>query len=174
APITDAPAPAAPPSPSPVDPFEVEAARKQALRSCRRAAAKRATKIARLRGGKLCLRRYARTPGRVMRVTARATSATALVLGFSAPGSDGRTAPAARRYLIKQSLRPIRTPTEFRRAHSLCRGSCAFPVTEVGTKISLAVTQLRRHSSYYYAVAARDNVSNRLGPRSFSATGRTR
>jgi hypothetical protein len=157
-----------------VDPFAAEAARKQALRSCRRAAAKRSTKIARLRGAKLCLRRYARTPGRVARVTARPTSATALVLSFSAPGSDGRTAPAARRYLIKQSLRPIRTPTQFTRAHSLCRGSCSFAVREVGTKISLAVTHLRRRTTYYYAVAARDNVSNRLGPRSFTATGRTR
>jgi phosphodiesterase/alkaline phosphatase D-like protein len=39
-------------------------------------------------------------------------------------------------------------------------------VTEVGSQIELTVTDLRPNTTYFYALAARDNVSRRLGPRS--------
>jgi len=108
-------------------------------------------------------------------LTARALAPTKILLSFRATGSDGSKAPAARAYLVKQSRRPIRTGRDFRRAAALCGGSCTFRrATEVGTRITLIVSDLRRHRRYFYAVAARDNVSKRLGRRSPTARVRTR
>ena len=122
-----------------------------------------------------CLKRYGRTPGRVTRPAARAVSKTKVILTFNAPGSDGHRPPASRTYLVKQSRRPIRGSRAFRRARSLCRGRCRFStVTRVGAQITLTVTGLRPRTTYYYAVAARDNVSGRLGPRSRTVRARTR
>ena len=121
------------------------------------------------------MRRYGRTPGRVTGLKAAAVSKTRIVLRFIAPGSDGRKPPAARTYVIKQSLRPIRGARGFRRAQTLCKGRCRFPeVTEVGAPIKLTVKQLLPRTTYYYAVAARDNVSGRLGARSRPAKAKTR
>jgi alpha-tubulin suppressor-like RCC1 family protein len=122
-----------------------------------------------------CMSRFGRTPGRVTTVSARVSSSGRLiVLRFRAPGSDGSKPPAARGYLVKQSLRPIRTARDFARADALCKGTCRFKVTPVGASITLNVNQLRRRTTYYYAVAARDNVSNRPGPRSRTVSARTR
>jgi alpha-tubulin suppressor-like RCC1 family protein len=121
-----------------------------------------------------CLSRFGRTPGRVTVLAARATSAGRIVLTFSAPGSDGASAPAARTYVVKQSPRPIRSALDFQRAHALCKGVCSFPVTQLRAAITLQVTQLRRNTTYYYAVVARDNVSHRPGPRSKTVSARTR
>jgi hypothetical protein len=44
---------------------------------------------------------------------------------------------------------------------------------DVNTPVELRVNDLRRRTTYYYAVAARDNVSGRLGPRSKTAKART-
>ncbi len=62
----------------------------------------------------------------------------------------------------------------FRRGQSLCKGACRFSITNVGSKLMLTVTGLRPHTTYYYAVAARDNVSGRPGPRSRAVSVRTR
>jgi len=96
------------------------------------------------------------------------------VLTFKATGSDGSRPPAARTYLIKQSRRPIRTARGFARASSLCKGRCSFTVTKVGATVSLTVTNLRRRARYYFAIAARDNVSKRTGPRSRTVKTRVR
>ncbi len=96
------------------------------------------------------------------------------MLSFPASGSDGPNPPAARVYLIKQSTRPIRGARDFRRAQTLCHGNCRFAATSVGTLITLTITHLVPHSTYYYAIAARDNVSGRPGPRSATAQVRTR
>ena len=106
-------------------------------------------------------------------MTARAVSKTKIVLSFRAPGTDGARPPAARAYLVKQSTRPIRGRRGFRRAQTLCNGSCRFAITKVGTEIKLTITDLRPNTTYYYAVAARDNVSRRLGPRSQVVRART-
>jgi len=122
-----------------------------------------------------CLRRHGRTPGRVSALQAHAVSKRKIVLSFNAPGSDGAKAPAARSYLVKQSRRPIRGARDFRRAQTLCRGSCRFPkLTRVGATLKLTINKLRPRTTYYYAVAARDNVSRRLGRRSRAAKARTR
>ncbi len=157
----------------PVDPYVSQALRAQALSKCLKKAARGTTRH-RTRAQKSCLKRYGRTPGRVTRVRARAVSPTAVVLSFTAPGSDGPTSPPARAYLIKQSSRPIRGSRAFRRAETLCKGSCRFKVASVGTRVILTITHLRPHSTYYYAIVARDNVSGRLGPRSPTAAIRTR
>ena len=47
-------------------------------------------------------------------------------------------------------------------------------MTKLGADITLTVTELRRRTTYHYAVAARDNVSTRCGPRSAAVTARTR
>ena len=125
------------------------------------------------RARQVCSQRHGRTPGRVLKLRARARSRTAIVLTFSAPGTDGRRGPAARRYLIKQSLRPLRSRRDIARAPALCRGSCRFSVTHIGTRISLNVTNLRPRTRYHYRVAAYDNVSGRPG-RSRGITVRTR
>jgi len=93
-------------------------------------------------------------------------SQTSVVLEFRAPGTNRARAPAARSYLVKQSTGPIRGSSGFRRAQALCDGSCRFKVTRVGTRLALTITGLRPRTTYYYSVAARDNVTRRLGPRS--------
>jgi len=169
-------APAATPHTSrghPVDPLELETARARGLSRCLATAAHGA-KRQRSRARRACLTRYARTPGRVSGLHARALSNTAVLLSFAAPGSDGSHPPAARGYLLKQSFGPIRSARDFRRAQTLCNGNCHFAVTAVGARVTLTITHLLPHSTYYYAIAALDNLSNRFGPRSPTAQIRTR
>ena len=97
-----------------------------------------------------------------------------VVLTFRAPGSDGARPPAARGYVVKQSQRPIRNRRDFGRATALCRGTCRFGEIALNAELSLTVTDLRPRTSYYYAVAARDNVSGRLAPGSRTVRVRTR
>ncbi len=156
-----------------VDPLGLEAIRARDLRSCLAVAARRSNRDRR-RARRYCVRRYARTPGRVTGLHARALSSTAVVLNFAAPGTDGLHPPAARGYLLKQSPRRIRGGRAFLAAPSLCHGACRFRVTVVGTRIKLTITHLHRHTVYYYAITARDNVSGRLGPRSPTVAVRTR
>lgn len=125
-------------------------------------------------GRRTCLRRHGRTPGRVAGLSARATSGGQITLSFRVAGTDGAKPPAARRYLIGQSLRPIRTARDFARATALCRGACSFAVTRLDATATLRITELRRGRRYYYAVAARDNVSRRTGPRSAAVSARAR
>jgi Tol biopolymer transport system component len=150
-------------------------ARRHPLGSLRRGsrAYRRAVRLRRV-GRRRCVRRFGRTPGRVVGLGARAASKTKVVLSFRAPGTDGARGPAARSYLVKQSTRPIRDRRGFRRAQTLCKGSCRFPVTRVGSQIKLTVTDLRPNTTYFYAIAARDNVSRRLGPRSQTVRVRTK
>ena len=120
-------------------------------------------RVGRRRARQVCLERHGRTPGRVIKLRGRARSRTTIVLSFSAPGTDGRRGPAARRYLVKQSLRPMRSRRDIARAPALCGGSCRFSATRVGTRISLDVTNLRPRTRYHYRIAARDNVTGRPG-----------
>jgi len=173
--------PSVPPAPGatkgsarhPVNPLALEALRARGLRGCLARAARRARRQ-RSRAGQGCLRRYGRTPARVSGVRVRALSSTEVVLSFTAPGSDGLHPPAAHAYLIKQSRRPIRRARDFGRAQTLCHGTCRFAVSAVGTRITLTISHLRPRSTFFYAIAARDNVSNRPGPRSATARIRTR
>ena len=174
----------------PLDPQRRQAARLSGLRACLSKAAlhkrremRRARHLtgtqrtrarrhlmrheARLR--RRCLRRWGRTPGRVTGLQAKALSRRTTVLTFDATGTDGTLPPPAQRYLVKQSRRPIESARAFRRAEALCRGSCRFPsAREVGQTLALTISHLRGGTAYYYAVAARDNVSRRLGRRSKS------
>ena len=154
-----------------VDPRHLEALRAHALRRCLTRAARR-PKLQRSRSR--CLKRYGRTPGRIKALTARAISSMQILLGFLAPGSDATKPPAARTYLIKQSRRPIRDARSFMAAQTLCNGYCRFNVTLVNTRINLTITHLAPNTTYYYAIAARDNVSGKLGPRSPTIATRTR
>ena len=113
-----------------------------------------------------CVTRFGRTPGPVRSVAATVASSGKVVLTFRSAGSDGSKPPAARRYVVKQSRKPIRTAADFRRAPALCGGTCSFDITDVKAKITLKVKRLRPDTIYYYAIAARDNVSRRIGPRS--------
>jgi len=168
------PAPVAGGGGSSVDPLVTEARRARGLRVCL-AAAKRATRRKRDSARRACLKRYGRTPGRVTGLRARAASKDRIVLSFSAPGSDGARPPAARSYVVKQSLSPIRDARAFGRAQTLPSTSFSkAKLTRVGTKVNLTITDLRPKTSYYYAVAARDNVSKRLGPRSPAVKTKTR
>jgi len=155
------------------DALRREAERARRLRSCRRAAARRPKRF-RAPARTACLRAFGRTPGRPMGLKAQAIPNRSILLAFVAPGSDGSRAPAARSYLIKQSRTPIRNRREFLRAQALCNASCRFAVTAVGTRIELTITDLQPHSTYYYAVAAHDNVSHKPGPRSRTIRIRTR
>jgi len=184
------------PGGQPVDPGLVgsEDARARALRRCVAAGrihtrrhlklarkgspATRARSRAHLRGHrrtlrKRCLRRFGRKPGRVTKLRARPTSSGAVLLRFRAPGTNQKLPPAARAYMIKQSTTPIRSRRDFRRARTLCSGYCRFTPTSVGARLTLTVTDLQPRTTYYYSVAARDNVSLRLGPRSRGVRART-
>ena len=183
------------PTASGSDGVRSQAARLRALRGCRsragrhaRREARRARRLAgpareralrharrhenRLR--RACLRRHGRTPGRVTQLRARADSSRKVVLTFGAAGTDRDRPPAARVYVIKQSRTPIRSARGFRRAAALCDGSCRFSsITSVGARLTVTVTDLRPGTTYYYAIAARDNVSRRLGRRSNTVSVRT-
>ena len=186
---------AAPPGgePLPEDPAPASSqqARARALRSClqrvsrearqqrRRAGRKRAAARRRIgrraaRGRNRCRRRHSRSPGRVTGVSARSLSLTKVVLSFRAPTGNGSRPPAARGYLIKQSRRPIRGARGFRRAQTLCGGRCRFDTTAVGARLRLTINRLQPRTAYYYALAARDNVTSRTGPRSATVRVRTR
>jgi len=172
--VVQTPLPAAPiTGPAPVDPLKQQAARAARLRSCQRAARRR-SRSARAGARRVCLVRHGRVPARVARLRARALSSTKVELTFDAAASDGRRDPAAQRYVIKQSRRPIRTKRDFARAQALCRATCKFSVKDAGAKLRLSVTDLRPRSTYYYKVAARDNVAHLIGPRSVTARVRTR
>ena len=145
--------------------LRAETRRRRRLLKCLRTAARRPAGQRQAAQGH-CNKLYGRTPGRIAKLNARALSRTAIMLTFPAPGSDGTHPPAARAYLVKQSHHPIPSLRDFRRADTLCNGSCHFNVIAVGTTIKLTITHLAPHTTYYYAIAARDNVSNRLGQRS--------
>lgn len=125
-------------------------------------------------GRRRCVRLYGRTPGPVTRLRARASGKTQIELDFNAPGTDGKGPPPARTYLVKESRRPIRSAGDFARAQTLCGGACRFTVTRVGARVSLRVTDLRARTTYYFAVAARDNVSAHRGPSSKAVKQATR
>ncbi len=141
--------------------------------SRRRARAARHIKRHERRGRWACRARHGRTPGRVTDLRARAVSPSSIALSFRAPGTAGSRAPAAREYVVKQSRRPIRGRRGFRGAETLCGGRCRSNVRFVGATVKLTVTDLHPRTAYYYSVAARDNVSGRLGPRSKTAKART-
>jgi alpha-tubulin suppressor-like RCC1 family protein len=141
---------------------------------------KRARALARRRlarrlaaGRARCVARWGRTPGAVTGLRVLARGKNELELGFIAPGTDGHHPPPAHRYLVKQSLTPIRSARDFARAQTLCQGACSFPVIHVGDRIRLTITSLQRHTRYYYAVAARDNVTARPGHRSRTVKAKT-
>jgi len=125
-------------------------------------------------GRRRCLRLFRRTPGRVTGLRARTIGRTQIALEFNAAGTDGTHPPPARSYVVKQALGPIRSARQFARARTLCKGACRFTVSQVGGKVTLAVTDLRPHTTYYYAVAARDNVSSHRGPSSQVVKTKTR
>jgi len=131
----------------------------------RRGAARHRRRHAR-RGLRRCVRRFGRRPGRVKGLRARALTGSSIVLTFRAAGSDGRRSPPARAYVVRQSLRPLRGARALRRAQILCGGRCRLSAGRVGARVSLTVTDLRPGTTYFYAVAARDHVSGRRGPRS--------
>ena len=143
--------------------------RARALRGARRRIALRTADVLARQRRSACLRRHGRTPGRVTRLAARASGKGRITLSFGAPGTDGSKPPAARRYVVKQSDRPIRTARDFARAPALCRGTCSFRITAVGTTLRLTVTDLERRRRFHFAVAAKDNVSGRTGPRATTA-----
>jgi hypothetical protein len=112
-------------------------------------------------------------PGAVEELDARATSQREVALSFLAPGSDGSRPPPARRYVVKQSLRPIRDAGDFDDAQTLCAGDCRFDPSSVGERLTLTVTDLRPDTTYYYAITARNN-SGQQGPRSQTARVKTK
>lgn len=99
-------------------------------------------------------------PGRPTRLSARALERNRIRLRFRAPGSDGRTGPPVRRYIVKQSTRPITSVRRFSRARSLCRNSCRFAPRRRGARLSLSVRRLCPGRRYHYAIRARDEGGN--------------
>ena len=156
-----------------VDPPAAQARRARDLRRCLARAA-RSGRRARAAARRACFRRHGRTPGRIRGLRARRASRTTIELSFTAPGSDGNRPPAASTYIIRQSSRSIRDARAWARAPALCKGICRFTNVRVGARITLRITDLRPATTYHYAVAARDNVSGRRGPRSISVRVTTR
>ncbi len=56
---------------------------------------------------------------------------------------------------------------------ALCNGACRLPVKQVDTEVTLTITNLRPNTTYYYAIAALDNVTGRTGPRSQAVKAKT-
>ena len=99
-------------------------------------------------------------PGRPRRPSARAAGSGRIRLSFRAPASDGRAGPPVRRYVVKQATRPIRGARGFRRARSLCRSSCRFAPSRVGSRVVLTVRRLCSGRRYHYAIRALDEGGN--------------
>ena len=99
-------------------------------------------------------------PGRPRGLSARAFTGSRIRLRFRAPASDGRSGPPVRRYIVKQSDRPITSSRHFRRARSLCRGSCRFAPRRRGSRLSLSVRRVCPGKRYYYAIRAKDEGGN--------------
>jgi hypothetical protein len=99
-------------------------------------------------------------PGRPTRLSAKASIRSRIRLRFRAPGSDGRSGPPVRRYIVKQSDRRITSSRDFRRARSLCRGSCRFAPRRRGSRLSLSVRRVCPGKRYYYAIRAKDEGGN--------------
>ena len=99
-------------------------------------------------------------PGRPARRSARALRRARVRLRWRAPGSDGRKGPPVRRYIIKQSTRPITSARRFRRARSLCKGTCRFAPRRRGSRLSLTVSELCPGRRYHYAIRAKDEGGN--------------
>jgi Galactose oxidase, central domain len=112
-------------------------------------------------------------PGRVTGLSATRVARRTIRLRFRASASDRRAGPPVRRYVIKQSTRPIDGARGFKRARSLCTRSCRFAPLRVGARLRLSVTKLCLGATYYYAIRALDEGGN-LGPRSRSVAVRTR
>jgi hypothetical protein len=111
-------------------------------------------------------------PGRVNDLAAGEATRSTVELSFRAVGTDGRAPPAARRYLFRQSERPIETLDDFARARPLCGGACEFEPGGVGTRVSLSLTDLRPGTTYHWAVRAQ-GPDGRLGPLSNNASAAT-
>lgn len=111
-------------------------------------------------------------PGAVSDLAAEATSESEVKLSFSAPPSDGALPPPARRFVVKQSKRPIDTEAAFSAAPALCGGTCSFTPANVGDPIALRVKNLSHGTTYHFVVQALDEDS-RPGPLSNSAQATT-
>ena len=99
-------------------------------------------------------------PGRPARPSAQALRRARVQLRWRAPGSDGRDGPPVKRYVIKQSERPITSPRRFRRARSLCRSNCRFAPRRRGAQLALLVSGLCPGRRYHYAIRAKDEGGN--------------
>ena len=151
----------------------LRSAKRQFTADLRRALPRRLVNARNTRRRAACVKRYGRLPGRIKNLKARATGGGKVKLSFTVAGTDNGKAPAARGYLVKQSRKPIRTARDFRRAAALCKGRCAFyGLTSIDATAELEITNLVPGRLYHYAVAARDNVSSRVGPRSRSVAVR--
>jgi len=148
-------------------------ARRERRLSRRGAARQRARARRHLRRHAASGRRRCLMPGRVGDLKARALSASRVMLSFSAPGSVGASPPPTGRFIVKQSLRPITSERDFRRALTLCRGLCRFRPIRLGQPLSLTITDLRAHATYYYAIKA-VGASGQPGPRSRTVRATTR
>lgn len=126
-----------------------------------------------VRGKAHCIKQWGRTPGPVTGLTATTRGPTKIQLNFNAPGTNKDNPPAAHTYLIKQSTHPIRNQHEFTTDPALCHGACRFTVSQIGAHIALTITHLHPPTTYYYAIAALDNVTARPGPRTRTVKART-
>jgi len=158
------------PGPAPTAGFggAPNARERSALSRCLAGARRLKTARARRKARAACAR-----PGRVGGLKARARSSRTVRLSFLAPGAVSRFAPAARRYVVKQSFKPIRSERSFRAAPTLCRRSCSFAPARVGQRLELTVTDLKPRTTYYYAIKA-VGAAQRTGPRSTTAKATTR
>jgi alpha-tubulin suppressor-like RCC1 family protein len=120
-----------------------------------------------------CEKIWARIPGHITGLRAIRGGETSIVLDFGAPGTDGNNPPPARDFLVKESRKPIRTQRSFARAQTLCGGDCVIDVSNIGEPIALIVTNLRRHTTYYFVIVPRDHISLGCGPRSPTASATT-
>ena len=93
---------------------------------------------------------------------------------FDRTGAGARATRGAppRRYVVKQSRRPITSARRFARARSLCRRACVLPVGPRGA-VTVFIRNLRPATRYFYALRAVD-ARGRRGPVSRSVGARTR
>jgi len=100
-------------------------------------------------------------PGRINDLKAKQVKARTVKLVFSAPGSDGALGSPVRKYIVKQSTKPIKSNRAWKQALTLCGKTCKFVPVAVGDTLTLKVTHLKPDTTYYYRVVPVDTAGNR-------------
>ena len=92
--------------------------------------------------------------------------------GGENPTGGCSAGPAKSRTLARRTARQAASAVA-RNPHARRAASAAAETLQIGTCVSLTITNLKPHTTFYYSIVALDNVTGRRGPRSRTVKART-